>query len=316
MTRLLLAFGFVLSLSRAAAADVCVVIDESRDTLSPEDRRAVMISFSQSLQKNGIIVGDGTNCAATYTIYNVKLGESVTVYVVAPTGPMQGRASKLEELPMVYDQLAHSIVTGQPLGDHANVDRTNATSDQMVPRRIGSDDLKYVRLGYGTVTGPATIGGASFGFGWRHELDKLAIEVSLFDMTWATANDAMGNSHGALSGTFVKLSGYGYNNPLGASSFYYGAGFGYGTASMCDNAVNGGSCYIGFGLEGVASAGYEMLRSSTIRIMIQFDAQFPFYMTQAVLSSNSAIDRRWIPTFGLSIGLGWGKSNTVRVVTN
>ena len=305
--------GLLFALARTSIAGVCVTLDESRDTLAPEDRRAALISFQQALAKNGVAAGAG-DCTLTYTFYNVKLGDAITVYVVGPAGTTQGRASKLDELPLVYDQLAHSLVTGQPMGSDQNVDRTNATADQMAPRRIQADDLKYVRLGYGVVTGPATAAGPAFGMGWRHELDRLAIEVSIFDLVFASSNDAMGNSSSGVSGDLVKLSGYWYQQPLANASMYYGVGLGYGVTYLCTADVASNGCYSGGGLDGVVSAGYEMLRSSTIRLILQVDAALPFYTSNGLSADGVTTTHRWVPTLGLSIGLGWGRSNTVRVV--
>jgi hypothetical protein len=314
MKRWWLAVGVLLVVARTSSASVCVSLDESRDTLSPEDRRAAAISFGQSLAKNGVAVGQ-SDCTVMYTFYNVKLGDAITVYVVGPTGATQARAAKLDELPLTYDQLARSLVTGQPIGSDLNTDRTNVTTDQMAPRRIAADDLKYVRLGYGIVTGPTTASGAAFGFGWRHELDRLAIEVSIFDLVFASSNDAMGNGQSGVSGDLIKLSGYWYQQPLANTSMYYGLGVGYGVNALCATNLESGGCYAGSGLEGVLSAGYEMLRSSTIRFIVQVDAALPTFTSNGTYVGGT-VTHRWVPSLGLSVGLGWGRSNTVRVVAN
>src|SRR5436853_6345017 len=49
-----LAFLLSISAVHAASAGVCATLDESRDTLAPEDRRAASISFSQALAKAGV----------------------------------------------------------------------------------------------------------------------------------------------------------------------------------------------------------------------------------------------------------------------
>ena len=87
MTRLGLALLLLVTLAHSAAAGVCVTLDEQRDTLSPEDRRAAMITFGQALAKAGaqVTVGD---CTTTYSLYNVKLGDAITVYAVGPGGTL------------------------------------------------------------------------------------------------------------------------------------------------------------------------------------------------------------------------------------
>src|SRR5215471_8119028 len=171
----------------AAAAQVCVALDAQRDTLAPEDRRAATISMMQALQKNGqqVVAQD---CAGTFTFYNVKLGATISVYLYGPGGEYrESRATKLDELPMVYEQLVRALMTGQSMATGGTtVDRTNATVDQMAPRRVQADDLKYLRIGYGSVAGGDLVGGPAFGFGWRHELDRLAIDLSFLNLVVAT----------------------------------------------------------------------------------------------------------------------------------
>ena len=327
LTRSALALGFIaLSAGIAAAQPVgpapmgntaCVALDESRDTLPPEDRKAALISFQQALAKNNVQVVEG-GCAVTYTIYNVKLGNAITVYVVGPTGTQQLRASKIDELPQVYEQIAHAIVTGTPVGSDQNTDRTNVTDAQTAPKRVASDNLKYLSIGYGIVGGPGTPNGPAIGYGWRFELDRLAVEVS-GNFSIVSSSDSMGNSHGGVAGDLIKLAGYFYQSPLSNASLYYGLGLGYGITFVCDSSLATASCYGGGGLEASPTIGYEMLRSSTIRFLIQLTAALPIYNASVSFtdaSGNPVTDHKWVPMFSLSVGVGWGRSNTIRVVSN
>jgi hypothetical protein len=310
-----LALVLAVSAVQTAAADVCVVLDESRDTLAPEDRRAATISFAQALAKNGIQVG-GQACTTTYTFYNVKLGGTISVYVVGPTGPREGRASKIDELPLVYEQLAHSLVSGEAMGSVNNTDRTNATADQMAPRRVAADGLKYVRLGYGAVTGKTSAVGTAFGFGYRYELDQLAIDISLFNMVWASqdAQDSMGftSSKGGVNGELIGIGVVNYQTPLGNNSLYYGGRVGYGVNAFFDEST--GANYSGSGLQLTAVGGYEMLRSSTIRLFVEVDVSAPLYSSNGVDDSGQDV-KRWAPVAAITIGAGLGHSNTVAVVS-
>jgi hypothetical protein len=302
----------LLAIAGTASADVCVALDESRDTLSPEDRRAATISFGQALAKAGI-QATNTNCTETYTFYNVKLGDSITVYVVANAGTRQGRASKLDELPLVYEQLTHSLVTGAPMGSIENVDRTNATADQMAPRRVSADGLKYFRLGYGAVR--TADAGTAFGFGYRYELDQLAIDVSFFNLVYTSQDvtDSMGfhTTKGGLNGEWIRLGLVHYQQPLSSSSLYYGAGLGYGTSAFYDPGNLGN--YSGSGLQISGVAGFEMLRASTIRIFVELNATAPLYRATADFGTagNSNL---WAPVASLTVGLGYGHSNAINVV--
>lgn len=317
MTRLALGCFLLVTLARSAFADVCVTLDESRDTLSPDDRRAALISFGQALAKNGVQVTN-QNCTVTYTIYNVKLGDSISTYVTGPTGNREGRASKLDELPMVYEQMAHALLTGEAMGTGGgNVDRTNATTDQMAPRRVAADGLKYVRLGYGAVR-TADLGTA-FGFGYRYELDQLAIDLSMnfvFTSSSTTSSSGAMTSRGGVNGELIGIGALKYQEPLANNSLFFGGRVGYGLNAFYDS--NTMTDYSGSGLQITGVAGYEMLRASTIRLFLELDVTAPLYTsngTEYDANFNQIGQvKRWAPVVALSIGAGLGHSNTVAVV--
>ena len=303
MNKLALAMFVLATAATAARADVCVVLDQTHDTLSPDDRKGAEISFEQALAKAGVQVTN-TNCTVTYTFYNVKLGDSITVYAQGPTGPRQARASKLDELPLVYEQMAHSMVTGQPMGiENGSIDRTNATNDQMAPRRVASDNVKIFRLGYGGVTGASTATGPVFGAGWRFELDQIGIELA-GDILAATDHSYGFNGD-------IRIGVVYYQDPIANASFYYGGGIGYGASGVSDGSMD----FAGAGLEGHVSVGYETLRASTIRLFGELTATLPFYTaTEVDFNSTGSGTRHWLPSLGLSFGIGWGHSNTIAVV--
>lgn len=311
-----LAFLLSISAVHAASAGVCATLDESRDTLAPEDRRAAAISFSQALAKAGVqVVAEG--CEQTYSFYNVKLGSTISVYVVGPQGTREGRATKIDELPLVYEQLAASLVSGKPMGSIDNTDRTNATADQMAPRRVSADGLKYVRLGYGAVTGKTSDLGTAFGLGYRYELDQIAIDISM-NYVWASGSSSTGgSSHGGVNGELIGIGAVNYQTPLANSSLYYGGRVGYGINDFFDESSN--TNYTGSGLQVTGVVGYETLRASTIRLFFELDATAPLYTSDGTYYdpstfSSSSMGKRWAPVISLTLGAGLGHSNTVNVV--
>jgi hypothetical protein len=305
--RLALAIAWVIWISSAgwARAQVCVSLDEARDNLAPEDRRAAVLSLMQALTKNGQhVVADG--CGGVYRVYHVKLGATISVYLYGPRGDSrEARASKLDELPLVYEQLVRALLTGQPMGGVGVVDRTNATSEQIVPRRVAADDVKYLRLGYGTVTGGDLVGGPAFGFGWRFELDRLAIDVSALNLIVATANRVR---EAGLTGSFVQLSLLYFGSPLSDYSSYFGAGVSWGGSAVTTDS----GAMTGSGLQGNAIVGFEMFRSSTIRLFVQGDAVLPFYRVNLGVGAMTDL---YTPSFSVAVGTGWGRSNTLGVVS-
>lgn len=309
------------ALPRGAAAQSCVSVDTSRDTLPEGERKAALVLLTQNLQQNHVQVVQ-SGCQGTFTVAHVKFGNSITVFLSGPPGERQATASRMEDVPGLYSQLVRSLVTGKPMtttGD--NIDRTNVTSAQAAPMRADADSLWYVRLGYGTVLGGSYAGGPSFGFGYRYELDNIGIDVSFLNLTVADkGKDANGESKGAaVNGSWARLMGLYFFDPLANRSAYVGAGLSWGgTALSKDNVF-----YSGSGLQGELSLGYELLRASTIRIFTQLDAQLPFYKATNDLYSYSSTsglsaannDSLWAPSFVLSVGLGWGRGHqTVRVI--
>jgi hypothetical protein len=82
-----------------------------------------------------------------------------------------------------------------------------------------------------------------------------------------------------------------------------------------------GERYAGSGLQAELVGGYELLRSSTMRIFIQADATVPLYMadhegapsapthdvTGKPIPTADAPAQRFLPSMGVSIGVAWGK---------
>ena len=93
--------------------------------------------------------------------------------------------------------------------------------------------------------------------------------------------------------------------PLGNASAYLGGGVSWGVGASVSDAGDG---YAGTGLQGQVVAGYELARASTIRVFAQVDVGLPFYR------QSSGDDKRWVTNLAISLGLGWGRSNTTAVV--
>src|SRR5690606_18881682 len=163
----------VLLASATASAAVCVQVDEARDNLAPAERAVIKTMAADSLRGQNESISD-TNCETTYTIYSLRLGTTVTAHMSRPNGANSQKASTIEELPETYDQLARSLLSGET-GETAiaGVNRNNVTKAQTAKRRITSDNLLFLRLGYGTVVGGDFASGPAFGLGYRYELDQL-----------------------------------------------------------------------------------------------------------------------------------------------
>jgi hypothetical protein len=289
---------------RAAEAEVCVVIDEGRDTFAPQDRSAALLLVDKQFEREGerIVPAD---CPNRYTLSHVTLGNTITVTLSGPNGDRQGMAIGFDDLPALYSQMVRSIVTGRPMSGFGVVDRTNVTSSQASPRRVGSDGLWYARLGYGGIFGGRTYGTPAVGFGYRAEFDSFGIDVSFLNVQVSSSGAYA--SAGATTGAVVKLEVLRFTNPVGNKTGYFGGGVGWGATSIDDGTLDG-AYGDGSGLEGDLTAGYELARASTVRLFTQVDAVFPLYNVTTYQYSRSGVTttHQYAPSVVFSLGLGWG----------
>jgi hypothetical protein len=82
----------------------------------------------------------------------------------------------------------------------------------------------------------------------------------------------------------------------------------------CYNRTNNQaySAWRGSGLQGEVTAGYEIARTTTLRVFVQADASLPFYMSSSQTFSTSAAvttSQRYVPSLVFSVGLGWQRNH-------
>jgi hypothetical protein len=169
---------------------------------------------------------------------------------------------------------------------------------------VAADSLKYVTLGYGGVIAGRFAYGPAFGFGYRKELDRIALDISGFNFLLANDSDPGTQRNFGFNWELIRLAGLFYQEPTADATIYYGGGISYGWIGV----NNSSTFYSGSGLEGHALAGYEAFRSSTIRGFVQFDLTLPFF------KATSGTAERYTPAVTLQLGFGWGSSNVVRVI--
>ena len=125
---------------------VCLLIDGAHDTFSPGERQAALILVTRDFEQAGRQVVTG-ECAEPYTLSHVRLGNTITVVLAGPAGQREGRAGDMDDLPALYKQLVRALLSGSSVGSMTVVDRTNITTPQAEPRRVGIDSFGYARLG-------------------------------------------------------------------------------------------------------------------------------------------------------------------------
>ncbi len=292
---------------------MCVAIDDAHDALSPQERTAAIVLVARQFELAGRRVVSGS-CDVPYTVSHVRLGDTIVVILSGANERRDGTARGLDDLPALYGQMVRSIVTGRPMTGFNVVDRTNVTASQASPQRVQSNSFAYARLGYGAIFGNQTHGVPSIGLlGYRHEVDSFGIDVSFMNFQFKSANDGYGN--GSISGSWLKLEALHFKRPLANQTTYFGGGLSWGGTSSSDNGLNRWEHSGGSGLQGELTAGYEVARSSTVRLFVQADATLPFYTLTSNSYSSASNTRpiittrhQYAPSLAISMGLGWQRN--------
>jgi hypothetical protein len=300
-----LALGGVLLRPSPALAGGCVKIDEERDTLSPEERNSARALFEDALSQEHQEVSRD-NCTETWTLYHIRLGESLTAVVQGPRGSRRERVNKVEDLPPLYSQMVRSLVSGTEMtSESGNVTRKNVTETQNQQVRVRADAIWYAKLGYGATTADGFHSGPEFGFGRRWELDSIGIDLAFFNFQMYQTSDGFKG----LSAGWVELGADYFFDPFGNSSPYIGAGLSLGSHSIPSDAGD----YEGSGLQVKGTLGYEMFRASTIRLLLQADAILPMYRLSRTtiddVLGGETKSHTYAPNLMFSLGLGWGSSS-------
>ena len=219
----------VCAVPEVVAAQTCVKIDEANDLLTRDERTAATRLLKKQFELAGRGVAD-VPCEETYTLSHVRLGQTIIVWLSGPLGSREGKAFGLDDLPAVYSQMVRSLTTGQPMGSLSVLDRTNVSAAQdLPPRRLQSESVWYARVGHSTLFGANAHHGASFGFGYRAEFDRIGLDVSFLNVHTSGSGSYLSAGGAAL--TLIKLEGLYFVSPTANRSAYFGGGLSYGAPS-------------------------------------------------------------------------------------
>jgi hypothetical protein len=297
-----------------ARADVCVIVDEARDTLSPSDRSASLLLLARQFELAGErVVPPG--CPDQYVVSHVQFGTRIIITLEGPKGRRDATAMGLDDVPAVYSQMVRSLVRGVPMESPGVVDRANVSETQSTPpNRIHSDAVWYARLGYGVHFADQAYGGPSIGvFGYRREGDRYGIDVSFLNFQYRSSDRTYAYGSGGssgMTGSWLKLEVLRYVSPAADRSPYFGAGLSWSTTNLDhDNTSLDGD-----GLQGELTGGFEVGRAGSIHVFIQGDVGLPFYSLRSITytyastppySSHTSVTHRYVPSASVSLGLGW-----------
>ncbi len=182
--------------------------------------------------------------------------------------------------------------------------------------QVAGGGFGYARLGTGAVlTGAGRSSAPAFGFGYRGELDAVAVDFSFLNFIVDIDRHLAGD--GVFAGSLVRLQVLRFLDPEADRSFYLGGGMSYGRVSAGDSRLTDTSYTSGWGgagLQGEFAAGYELARSSPIRLFVQGDVGLPLFNARMIRYpvvnrstdyNSPAVEKRYMPSVAVTFGLGW-----------
>jgi hypothetical protein len=307
---------FIASTPAPARADICVTIDETRDTFTATDRSAALLLLKHQFELAGERVVEA-GCPEAYVVSHVQFGTRIIITLSGPKGQRDATAMGMDDVPPVYSQMVRSLLRGQPMEAPGVVDRTNVTATQAAEQnRMHSDGVWYARLGYGAHFADQAYGGPSVGFlGYRREGRRYGIDVSFLNFQYNSGSDRSYNAYSpvgssGMTGTWLKLEMLRYFLPSADRSPYVGAGLSWSVTNLNHDNTS----WEGDGLQGELTGGYEMGRAGSIHIFIQGDVGLPFYnlrsttytyMSGPPFGYQPTVSHRYVPSVSVSLGLGW-----------
>ena len=189
--------------------------------------------------------------------------------------------------------------------------QASATAAQVVddPQLMG-----YARLGQSIVFGDDVRHAPGFGFGFRKELETLAIDVSFLNL----ALDFDPNEEREMAaGSLLKIQALRFLSSNAPRSAYLGGGLSWGVISVDRSVPPGGGAtsWHGSGLQGEMTIGYELARDSPLRVFVQAEASAPFFNAHSDTFAypragsivNTGRQARYVPSVVVSAGVGWGR---------
>ena len=293
---------FLLAMSwSSASAQVCVEINEKRDSLSASEQKAAIALMENGFRKAGETIVDAP-CERTFQLSNARLGRTITATIKGPNGARTFQVQRIEDLGAALEQMAHSMVTGSQLGVNSNnsISRHNVMQQQISPNRVENDALAFIAIGPGLIIGadadevPISISG-----GLRLELDGVAMDISGQFITDS------GDDGGRGTSILGQIGVAHFFDPVANNSAFLGGGIGLGGIS----AVNKDQSFKGGGLHAKISGGYEFFRASMMRLIIQADVTIPLYNLESQNTDPSiqSLDPMYTPIFGFSVGAGFSQ---------
>ncbi len=284
-------FLLVFLVTSAVHAGVCIKINAEKDTLMPNEQNAAKFICENEFKKEGAVV-DG-KCEETYILTHLLLGDSIVV-VIEKAGVSQSVVVKgKDELRSAYNQLARYFISGiDP--NYKNTTAENVVSTQAENRTKLKSELNFMAmLGYGFQPTPDIGGGLNWTLGLRYDMRFMFLDFEFASGLW--------NAHGPnyLEINLIGIRGAYYFEETGAQSAYIGAGLRAGFYFLESDDYYSDTEFSG---SGTLSVGYEWLRNTSKRFMVQIDAKFPFHALK--YETDDKWKHIYFPTISFNVGVG------------
>jgi hypothetical protein len=257
-------FFVLIGWIQSASADVCVEIDKNKDMLTKQQKKAAYGTLTGAFEEHGLKVVE-QDCEETYTNYNIKLGDSMMVYLTDGKKTKKMQIDSLSELPEVHDQLVRMVALGQQ--DPRR--RDNITRTQTDHQRVQSDSSLTFRLGYGSLF-EQDAAGPRLGLGFRFGFDEYALDISLLDYTLNSSGDT-----DTIHSEILGLGGHYYFSPLSDTSLYTGGKFGLTRTTVPTDSSSTEGSRMGLSVSGVA--GVETFRTADVTGFGELKVSMPTY---------------------------------------
>jgi hypothetical protein len=291
-----LALAFVAAAAAAPArADtielVPTCVRSNADELAPPDRTLAVTMLRRALEEHGVLVVD-TGCVDIYTVFHERTGDDIVAHVRGPRGGRKLHVTDPATLPDAYERMVKDLLAEPPATVDVPAPATaQAPIEPPAPRVV--HHALYFQAGIGGMGGahaPHSIAG-----GYRYERSGTAFDTAITE--YSSSSDSTTDTE-AVTGkrlTFKILHTLASN--LG-KSFYAGGGVGVGGSTI--QLVY--SSYSGSGVEGIATAGVDLLHTSGLRMFMQADVVLPAYM----MTSSATGETEYAGSVMFSLGLGFG----------
>ena len=209
--------------------------------------------------------------------------------------------------------MRNALILAAVVGLASPVFAQNAGSGSSVQHELRS--IGYARLGYGGASADQFRSAPAIGFGYRGELESFALDISFFN--YIIRADLYETGRNVFAGSLLRLQALHFLDAEADRSAYVGAGLSWGGVGL-SRASSGGTyanSWSGSGLQGELTVGYELTRSTPMRLFIQTDVGLPFFKAKSASGSfirspdgifrPTTVDERYIPSAVVSLGIGW-----------